>query len=780
MRNLPSPFAILNARSTLWDLGTALFFLFLYSLTLAPGLLPADAGEFQVVGAVLGVAHPPGFALYTLMSWLATRLLFFLSPATAVNALSAALAALTLVLLSRVVRRLTGSAWAGTGAALALGFSTTFWAQATTANIRMPAAFAVALALERLVIYRQSLSAPAHQDAEQRDSRFPRLGVFAVSPLGAVALALGLGVSHHGSLVFIAAILGGYALWRNLAVLHRPWPLLWGLAPFLAWLYLPLRAGAFGAPANLATPDGFLQHVLARGFSGDILYFANLQALPERAVIFGNVLTFEFTWPMLLLTVFGAIAALWRNRPLGVVLLVAVGLHAFIAMTYRAPQTVEYLLPAYLLMAVFIGFALAELPGRPSLLTATAAKGLRLSRSPRHLVSLSLAFLILTYQFLSTFPSYLTLARGTPTRDHARTLLANVPPNAVVLASWHWATPLWYLQNVERQRPDVEVTYVFPRTASLAQDWANEITSNLQTRAVVVTSFYRPEYDALPYRFIPLGPAWEVHAQPLFTPPADLIGAQSFEAWTFLGYRLESDTSPARQSVDLIAAWQTNGLPHDVQFFVHLLGADGQLYGQMDVSHRASRYVSGEVLVDRYQVVPFVDTPPGAYALAAGAYLPDGERLAEVDLTTVTITPPASPYSPAPVTFGPIHLTGHTLRPSGPVRPGDTVTVDLRFLATRPLTDDYAVKVELSGAEWSVTSEGTPVGGAIPTLKWIAGSRLADRRTLSVPAGAAPGPAQLHLVLYDSFTQQPLPILNRDLAALGPAVLLETIEIGVP
>ena len=47
-----------------------LIFLIVYTLTLSPGLLPADAGEYQVVGSVLGVAHPPGFALYTLLSWL--------------------------------------------------------------------------------------------------------------------------------------------------------------------------------------------------------------------------------------------------------------------------------------------------------------------------------------------------------------------------------------------------------------------------------------------------------------------------------------------------------------------------------------------------------------------------------------------------------------------------------------------------------------------------------------------------------------------------------------
>ncbi|HRF50801.1 MAG TPA: DUF2723 domain-containing protein, partial [Anaerolineales bacterium] len=67
--------------------------LVLYGLTLAPGLLPADSGEYQLIGARLGIAHPPGYALYTLASWLATQALFWLTPARAISALSAGLAA---------------------------------------------------------------------------------------------------------------------------------------------------------------------------------------------------------------------------------------------------------------------------------------------------------------------------------------------------------------------------------------------------------------------------------------------------------------------------------------------------------------------------------------------------------------------------------------------------------------------------------------------------------------------------------------------------------------
>ena len=120
-------------------------FFALYFFTLIPSVLTADNGEFQLVAWKLGIAHPPGYPLYTMSGWLFSR--FFASPAFALNLLSAILAAITLVIISRTVRALTGSIIAGLLAASLLGVSTTFWAQATTANIRMPTAFFTACAL---------------------------------------------------------------------------------------------------------------------------------------------------------------------------------------------------------------------------------------------------------------------------------------------------------------------------------------------------------------------------------------------------------------------------------------------------------------------------------------------------------------------------------------------------------------------------------------------------------------------------------------------------------
>src|SRR5262245_13053964 len=85
--------------SRYWRLDFIVFLLalMLYWVTLSPGVLPADAGEFQLVAAKLGVAHPPGYPLYTMLAWLFT-LLTPADPARGVNLFSAVTMALTVML----------------------------------------------------------------------------------------------------------------------------------------------------------------------------------------------------------------------------------------------------------------------------------------------------------------------------------------------------------------------------------------------------------------------------------------------------------------------------------------------------------------------------------------------------------------------------------------------------------------------------------------------------------------------------------------------------------
>ncbi len=618
------------------DLGVFGGALALYWRTLAPTVLPADSGEFQFVSYVLGIAHPPGYPLYTLLGKLFT-LIPLGDVAYRVNLLSAVIAALTLAGLYRLARQMTGSTWLGLVPALALGASPTFWAQGTTANIRSLTALFTSWQLCFLFRY------------SQRRDRDSLLGF---------ALSFGLGMAHHGSLGLLAIPYLLY-LWVVDPSLLRRWrdwlgPLAIFLASFLVFLYLPLRSlmGAPFDPVPIRSLDTFLDHVLARGFRGDMFAFARPDLLLNRLPVLINILVFQFGYPLLAVACLGVLGSLIWERRLFLLFAGAFGVNAFVAITYRAPQTVEYLLPAYVALAALIGYG---------------AGVLRRWRGKVVKAILAAALLWLGGENLSRhYPSYLALSRDTSTREYAEALLREAPPQAVILANWHYATPLWYLQYAEGLRPDVGVEYLNPEGATpMSEIWQERITRRLRVRPVIVTNHYA-EFDRLPYRFLPFHRAERVIADRLFEMPAEMTPLDiTFEGKIrFAGYQLPSASVTSGDDLILRLCWQPmQPLDRDYSFFVHLVApAGGPPLGQGDKTHPAARYQVGEVLVDEYRIPLLPTTAAGRYALMAGVYitLPQGgwQRLRTSEgqdalpLAEVTVRPLAQP----PVTTHPLQM----------------------------------------------------------------------------------------------------------------------------
>ena len=888
--------------------------LVLYGATVAPGVLPADSGEFQLVAATLGIAHPPGYPLYTLVGWLFTRLTAT-SPAWGLNLLSAFLATGTLVMVYVAALRVGGHvsprpssiplppssphAWGRKGerravtrgkvgdvivlaAPLALMGATTFWAAATTANIRiLVALFAAAILLA-------ALSAV--------DRPTPRR-------LALLVLVTALGVGHHGSLAFTALPAFLAVAWRWLDRRESPklnktrqdvarasaaisyWPVVVAaLVGLLPLLYLPLR-GAPGVPPHpdaLATLGAWLDHALARGFGGDMFAFARPALLPDRLRILMGILRFQFGWPLLAMAALGVVGLLARVRrphggPIALLLIVGFALPAFVAITYRAPQTVEYLMPAYVALALLVGAGVASGGAALRRLGGDGdnAAGVAEKRLQRRLVAtlgvtvLSIVWLPLVvglglWNVLLLWPSYAALSRDTGTEDGARAMLAQTPPNAPIFAGWHQATPLWYLQVVAGLRPDVTTTYVAPAGAEeYPQTWRRTLDGATQAGPAVATNRYGT-YGGAPFNLAPLAEGFlALRGEPPVPPDAMPIDVTVAD-----GLRLEAARGLAPLVVEPDRAvvidlyWRfERPAPAATSFYVHLLDAGGQVVGQADVSRPLEELGAGRRVVTRHVLPVLPTTPPGPYRLVAGAYrtgpggltelspapTPLGEiqvsgetalpmlanltRAAVSDAVTLvgwsvdttqavprltlawrregagvadirveqagaTVAPLSVPAAPvgqyvltavdlptlAPVTLrgersamllvgptdtrwldygGEAALVGVTAQ-----RDGRDLVVDLTWLALRPLTHDYSVTVKARGAGWTAQNDGTPAGGAAPTLKWVAGMRVEDRRRLRLPADAN-GPIDITVGLYDAFTATPLGVNDERLLKLG-------------
>jgi hypothetical protein len=869
----------------------------LYWSTLAPSLIPGDAGEYQLVATLLGVAHPPGYPLYTLLGRLFT-LIPLGDPAYRVNLLSAFVAALTLTLVGLAVRQLIPSPWPSVAAALSLGGATTFWAQATVASVRGLTALFTALIF---------VLALAYGRAEGQFRRRQRC-------LTALGLAFGLGLSHHGSLGFLALPVGSYLIATDRTLILRPLRLLQPLAAAIlglsVLLYLPLRdgVGAPLAPGDLTTLRGFAEHVTAQGFRGDMFFFARAALLPDRVAALREILLMQFGAPLILAVLLAAGLLLWRGPP-SVFLLFggACLLNGVVALTYRAPQTVEYLMPAYVCLALLFGGGLGALLNIQSARSGVSAP------------LIALAIYLGMAQVMAHYPSFAELHHDNSARAYAERILQTAPSEAVILANWHHVNPFRYLQMVEGQRPDVTIRYVHPHGSTPPPDlWLLEIDRHVQDRddgirPVIVTNFY-PQFEDSPYRFGPLGEAFLVTGQaekvdsqgaPFDAQLDAVLQVAGEDTVELMGYRLEERTAGPGDPLVLLLTWRPLApLDRDLSFFAHLVAADGTPLAQADLRHASGRHQPGEVLVDRYVLYLRPAVPPGSYNLIAGAYIPlaEGgwERLAvpdgtdHISLTPVDVRPllqmpvtlhprhqqfaggvtlvgvdydtshpqsqrlylhwhigggaPAaqallmsggqlcsSPLSPGDLLqstylstacdvpleissvrlelrrttdgellpiLGPWHLLrrGGVELPSAPsgsrflslggemalvgvrAAPGSQVSVRLDLLALRPLSRDYALSLRLRdrGGEWQVQEDGTPGWGAIPTLKWIRGTRVADERRIGLPTGVRLEQAQLELLVYDAFTLAPLPPLDERLLAQGLLVSLGEVRAEAP
>ncbi len=551
-------------------------FLF-YAATTARDVLPADSGEFQLVTAGWGIAHPPGYPLYTMVGALWSRMLPWGAFFFRINLLSAFLAAVTLWLTAQAVER-WADAWSlerravrigGWVAALALGSAATVWAQAIIANIRMPTLLFTAWGFMALAQFRNA-TAPIQKHRA----------------LYSLALALGLGVGHHPSLIFVAVGWLAYLLLVDARWLLRPrhWQRP-ALIAFGAWalpqLYLPLRGAMPNvplAPGNLATWRGFWDHVLARGFGGDMFAYATAADLAQRLPLLPSLFRLQFPPVWLIAMGLGWLWLLWRQRAAAAALGLSWATHTLVTITYRAPQTVEYLMPAYVPMALTLGLSVA------TLLDAGTSWRRRPRRALRWAAGMALLLLALRWPLHAR--DFATLAADTSIRARVLPLLEAAPTDegedALILADWRWATPLWALQTVEDRRPDVEARYVAPEDE--AEDYETtwrRLAAEAKNRPLLTTHAYAwPEWT-----LAPVGGGFRLYRRPLTTLPAELgftSLAEDFGALRLLGYRLVGEMRPGRR-VEMHLAWQATGKPSASPSFTgRLWTPDGALLAQAD------------------------------------------------------------------------------------------------------------------------------------------------------------------------------------------------------
>lgn len=248
----PPPQAPRRPLETVVAAGCGLVAFATYLFTLSPTVAGGDSGELIAAAYGLGMVHPPGYPLYTLLGWLFT-LLPVSTVAWRVNLLSAACDACAAALLARAAILWTGRVSCGFFAAAAFAFSEIVWPYAVIAEVfALNNLFAAGLVL---------LSVRATLDRAGNLWRLPLAAFWA-----------GLGLSNHHTLAFLAAPCLVYLLWLERARALTPRGLATCAVAFaiglLPYAYLPVAAARtpevlWGDPTTLS---GFFTHLLRREY----------------------------------------------------------------------------------------------------------------------------------------------------------------------------------------------------------------------------------------------------------------------------------------------------------------------------------------------------------------------------------------------------------------------------------------------------------------------------------------------------------------------------------
>lgn len=621
----------------------------LYLKTMAPTVWYGNSAAHQYGCYILGVLYPTGYPLYTLLG----KLFTFIPVgdiAYRVNLLSASATALAVSLVYLSVRQVIKPRAPAILAALCLAVSHTFWSGAVVARVYALNIFFVALTLYLLLRWGGL--------REEQEAKHPRW-------LTLFALAYGLSLTHHRMiLLLLPAYVVFYFLTAGLTFKRLLVPALAGLLPLLLYLYIPLRGGVLLAqadPANLnlypSLPEAVLRgkvtahyHHSLEGFINvvtgrEYAYYLHIYSLAHFFERLGFWVDSQFAQfgPLGLLV--GAVGAfrltVIRRKTSALLWLAYLGVMAYGLPLVGHEEPQFYFLPAFLIFAIWMGVGMNWLW---SLLAArqrviNVAKGYQVPYVFYYLLwaVVPLGLLYRNYPELDMSQDYsaATYAQQVLTRP--------LEEKAVLLGPSGLTAAIRYFQYTANQRPDLLVISANPTSKGGRKLFNNCLEAG---RPLYLLDF---PLEASKLAFPPHGLVQMIPI-PLYqeAPPQFPLSVDFEDKIRLLGYDLDSNVVEKSGAFHLTLYWQAlSEMERNYHLFVHLVGPNGQGWGQVDKQplsilysdlsrqlnyYPTSRWKVGQTFKDEYWLPLAPEAPSGTYHLELGLYFQETmERLNVLD-----------------------------------------------------------------------------------------------------------------------------------------------------
>ena len=451
---------------------TAVFVFIIYLITLAPSVVEIDSGELATVQATLGIAHPTGYPLFTMVGHLFSLLPLPFSKIYQLNMLAALWCALAVWMFvytskylldyfsraipnpseskvskkkkSKVVkdkknnefisenRRIFVSVAGG----LVLAFNRTFWMQSTSVEVYSLHVFLIIVAI--FFLLRSYFYEP------QVNEKFYK------SPWMLFAISLALCFSNHMTTILILP--GAAYLYFSKYKFNKKtftqigWMLLIFIPLLLlTYSYLPIRASQnpmlnWGNPTNL---ERILRHVSGQQYR--VWLFSSTASAEKQLSYFMNELPVEFTFALIFI-ILGLFSSFKYSRKLFTFLVITFLTTVFYSINYDIHDIDSYFLLAYISLSFFAIFGVLKF------LQYLESSKISLK------LSFSLIALILLAHFYITYPD-VNQRDNYAFKDYTKALINSTDKNSVIL-SYQWdyfVSATYYFQLVEGFRKDVKV-----------------------------------------------------------------------------------------------------------------------------------------------------------------------------------------------------------------------------------------------------------------------------------------------------------------------------------
>jgi hypothetical protein len=464
----------LNHLKKFYFIYTALIVFIVYLFTLAPSVIQIDSGELAAVQKTLGIAHPTGYPLFTLLGYFFTLLPLPFRDIYKLNLLAAIWCSAGIGVFVYTVKYTLDNLnsfrnnaskslkstkekrrdkkinktvsdqiiipenkkyFSAIFSGFILAFSKTYWFQSTSVEVYSLHIFLISLIILFLL--------KAYLHIENGKGGLSKYWIF-------FAIFLALGFTNHMTTLLIlpgAAYLYFNKNGFNKRAIKRIALMLVIFLPvlILIYVYLPVRASQeplinWGNPIDL---ERIIRHISGKQYQ--VWLFSSMESAKKQFVYFFTSLPKEFSLSLFIILL-GFIVSFIKAKRLGIFIFICFVSTILYSINYDINDIDSYFLLAYISLSFFSAFGIVQL--------FSVMKFKKYSYS-------AAAILVSLFILLQAYFNFgkINQSNTYTFEDYTKALLNSTTKNAVIFGyQWdYFISPSYYFQFVENYRRDVAV-----------------------------------------------------------------------------------------------------------------------------------------------------------------------------------------------------------------------------------------------------------------------------------------------------------------------------------